>query len=78
VNLLDNAIKYTPDGETIDIRLSEDARSVRTEVSNPGPRIALEEQRHIFEAYPQGVRSDAAPPPTFTVTLPLTRGAVAG
>ncbi len=47
-NLLDNAIRHTPDGGEIAVRLDRDGDGVRVEVSDTGPGIAPELQPVIF------------------------------
>ncbi len=50
-NLLSNAIRHTPAGGTVEVRLRHDARGVRIEVSNPGPPIPPEHLPHLFERF---------------------------
>jgi two-component system phosphate regulon sensor histidine kinase PhoR len=50
-NLLDNAIKYTPAGGTISIRLSGDGVSGRLEVEDTGVGVPEEERERIFERF---------------------------
>ncbi|MDB4908161.1 MAG: two-component histidine kinase [Gemmatimonadetes bacterium] len=57
LNLLDNAIKYSPPGTAISLRLTRAAEGYRLEVSDTGPGIPLEVQPHLFERF---VRADAA------------------
>ena len=47
-NLLDNAIRHTPDGGQIGVRLGRDAGGVQVEVSDTGPGIPAELQPLIF------------------------------
>lgn len=47
-NLLDNAIRHTPDGGEIAVQLVRDGAGVRVEVSDTGPGIAPELQPVIF------------------------------
>lgn len=47
-NLLNNAIKFTPDGGRIDITTSEDANMLRVHVINTGEHIAEELQHTLF------------------------------
>jgi len=49
VNLLDNAVKYTPEGTAIQIRALVDGAWARVEVVDNGPGISAEEKRHIFD-----------------------------
>ncbi|MDF2722605.1 MAG: hypothetical protein K0Q59_2280 [Paenibacillus sp.] len=51
MNLLHNAIKFTPSGGKIGIRLTTDERQVIVAVSDTGIGIAPEEQPHIFRRF---------------------------
>jgi signal transduction histidine kinase/DNA-binding response OmpR family regulator len=51
MNLLGNAIKFTPEGGTIDLAAQQLGDVVRVEVRDSGPGIPLEEQQRIFEAF---------------------------
>jgi len=48
-NLLDNAIKYTRAGDTIEVRGFEDSASVVIEVADTGPGIPEEEAPSVWE-----------------------------
>jgi two-component system NtrC family sensor kinase len=50
-NLVDNAIKYTPEGGTIHVDVHEDARQVVFSVRDDGPGIALADQPYIFDRF---------------------------
>jgi len=50
-NLLDNAIKYTPQGGSIDVTLQCLAYHVNIMISNNGPGIDPEHQQHIFNRF---------------------------
>lgn len=52
-NLLINAIRYTPVGRAISVAARAEADGVRLEVRDPGPGIAPEQRRRIFEKYVQ-------------------------
>jgi PAS domain S-box-containing protein len=50
-NLLDNAIKYSPDGGTVQLRLERNGGSVRLTVRDAGLGIPAKEQERIFEKF---------------------------
>ena len=56
-NLVDNAIKYSPAGSTVEIRIEDDPQRLRIHVSDDGIGIAAAEQERIFEKF---YRVDAA------------------
>jgi two-component system, OmpR family, phosphate regulon sensor histidine kinase PhoR len=51
VNLLDNAIKYSPAGGRVTLAVEADAELVRLSVSDPGLGIPHAEQQRIFEKF---------------------------
>jgi signal transduction histidine kinase len=51
VNLIENAVKYSPAGETVTLSAAADDHGVHVDVSDHGPGIALEDQRTIFEKF---------------------------
>lgn len=53
-NLVDNALKFTRDGDTIEIRASEDGIGVVIEVADTGLGVPEEEEPHIFEELYRG------------------------
>jgi len=50
-NLMDNALKFTPDNGSITLQLAEHKDGVELRISDTGPGITEEEQAHIFERY---------------------------
>jgi two-component system phosphate regulon sensor histidine kinase PhoR len=50
-NLLDNAIKYTPPGGTVTVRLNTDRNRLCLEVEDTGPGIPREDRERIFERF---------------------------
>jgi len=50
-NLIDNAIKYSPEGGPVTVSLSSDNGSVRLAVSDSGIGIPPAERRRIFEKF---------------------------
>ncbi|MBL9037833.1 MAG: response regulator [Archangium sp.] len=58
-NLLGNALKYTPKGGRITLRVTHDAKESRVSVSDTGPGIDPKHLPHIFERFYQaGVTSE--------------------
>jgi len=51
LNLLDNAVKYTPNGGTIDVSWSGSNHHAEVAVSDSGPGIAPEHLPHIFDRF---------------------------
>jgi heavy metal sensor kinase len=51
VNVLDNAIKYTPQGGTISVGLKEGEDKMIIEVTDTGPGIAAEHREKIFDRF---------------------------
>ena len=50
-NLLSNAIRHTPEGESVMTTLKAHSDSVRIRIKNPGPPIPEEHLNHIFERF---------------------------
>jgi signal transduction histidine kinase len=57
-NLLDNAFKFTPNGGSIAVHLSETNAGILVQVSDTGIGIAPEDQSYIFERYKQLSKHD--------------------
>jgi two-component system OmpR family sensor kinase len=53
-NLLDNAIKFTHPGDTIEMRAFEDGHQVVIEVADTGPGIPEEDFSHVWEELYRG------------------------
>jgi signal transduction histidine kinase len=51
VNLVDNAVKYSPDGGEVRVEISRDAERVRFAVCDQGLGIPYAEQRRIFDKF---------------------------
>jgi len=49
INLLDNAVKYCPEGSEVQVRLETDRESMIVEVADNGPGIPPEDLPHVFE-----------------------------
>lgn len=57
LNLIGNAIQYTPAGSKVYLRLSKNETTGRLEVTDTGPGIPPEDLPHIFERFYRGERS---------------------
>lgn len=53
-NLLSNAIRYTPRGETITVTLSQNEKTTTISVENPGERIPAEDLPRLFNRFYRG------------------------
>jgi len=51
INLVDNAIKYTPEGGRVELRLRSEGKDAVVEVQDTGVGIAPEHQERIFERF---------------------------
>ena len=59
MNLLDNAIKFSPEGGKITVRLAGMGNRARVSVHNQGPQILPEQTKRIFDKFWQGDASHA-------------------
>ena len=60
VNLLDNAIKFSPTGGRLQVRLAEQEGWIVTSISNEGPPIPSEHLPRLYDKFWQGDSSRAA------------------
>ena len=60
-NLLSNALKFTPAGGSVDVRVARRRRAVVLEVTDTGVGISADDQRHVFERFFRGKRTQAEP-----------------
>ncbi len=60
-NLLDNAIKYTPQGGGVEISLDTNGREVRVKVADTGIGIAPQKVEKVFERFYRGDESRSTP-----------------
>lgn len=60
INLLDNAIKFAPDGETIAIDIKRKEKSTVISVLNTGSEISPYSQKHIFNKFYQADESHSS------------------
>ena len=50
-NIIENAIKYTPDGGTITVKLKKSGRDAVLEINDTGVGIPPEDQPHVFDRF---------------------------
>ncbi len=51
VNLLENAVKYSPNDQSIDLRIRQDGAMIELAVMDRGPGVPVEERERIFEPF---------------------------
>jgi two-component system OmpR family sensor kinase len=56
-NLVENALKFTPGGEAVEIRALEDGKDIVVEVADSGPGIPSDELSKIFEELYRGANA---------------------
>ena len=72
LNLVGNAIKFTPEGGKVWVRADGKDLTARVEVGDTGPGIALEDQERIFQEFQQA-GSDAGKPQGTGLGLALAK-----
>ncbi|HEX6747272.1 MAG TPA: ATP-binding protein [Longimicrobium sp.] len=73
LNLLGNAVKYTPPGGTVALECEADEREVRIRVRDTGTGIRAERLPHIFEPFVQGERALNRPDEGVGLGLAISR-----
>ncbi len=59
-NLIDNALKFTPDGGSVTVSASRALEGVSIAVADTGPGIAPEQRDHLFDRFWKGHRASGA------------------
>jgi two-component system sensor histidine kinase KdpD len=75
-NLIDNANKYAPAGEPVDIVLTSEQEKAMLTVTDRGPGIPKQDLDRIFEKFYRGVEGDGRRAGT-GLGLSIARGVVA-
>ncbi|MDK1396826.1 two-component system OmpR family sensor kinase [Pseudomonas protegens] len=57
-NLVDNAIRYTPQGGRVDLSVAQVQDEILLQVSDSGPGIAVAERERVFDPFHRGLGSD--------------------
>ena len=76
VNLLDNAINFSPPGGTITIAASRDGDSLRVDVCDEGPGIPVAEREKIFDMFYTVRHGDRRPTGGTGLGLAICRGMI--
>ncbi|WP_323791086.1 GAF domain-containing sensor histidine kinase [Nocardioides sp.] len=72
-NLLDNAVKFSPAGSMVTMRLTCDQQWARLDVIDRGPGIAPRDQRHVFRPFFRGTRAVQGEFPGSGLGLPVAK-----
>jgi two-component system sensor histidine kinase ArlS len=59
--LLDNALKYTPEGGTVEVRVTRSPGMVTIAVTDSGPGIPVDQLPFVFDRFYRGDRSRSTP-----------------
>lgn len=60
INLIDNAVKFTPDGGTVEINIFSDDNNIRVKITNTGSEIPPENIDKIFNKFYQADESHSS------------------
>ena len=55
----DNALKYSPQGERVEVFVSDESAGIEFSVSSYGPKIEENEKGRIFQAFVRGIHAEA-------------------
>jgi len=58
-NLIDNALRFTPEGSSIDLTIQRQEKNIELTVADGGPGIPEDELTHIFDRFWRGEKSRA-------------------
>ena len=75
-NLVENAIRFSPDGERIQVRLQANAARGTVEVADNGPGMSQDELAHIFERFHRGDSSRARDTGGYGLGLAISKALV--
>ena len=78
LNLLGNAVKYTPEGGSVALACDADEKTVRVHVRDTGPGIEPDQLPVIFEAFVQGHRALNRPNEGVGLGLAISRDLARG
>ncbi|HWE63257.1 MAG TPA: ATP-binding protein [Chloroflexota bacterium] len=76
LNLLDNALRYTPPGGYVEVRAARVDAAIRLSVQDSGDGIAAEDLPHVFERFYRGEKSRSRRHGGAGLGLAITQGLV--
>lgn len=76
LNLIDNALKFSPSGTAVVVTLERREQEAVIGVSDQGPGIALEERERVFEPYVRGAAQPTGGEPSTGLGLAICRSLV--
>lgn len=75
-NLLDNAVRHSPEGETVGLTANSRPRGIEVVVSDRGPGIPAEERQRVFERFHRSDQARAADGAGSGLGLAIAQGIV--
>jgi signal transduction histidine kinase len=53
-NLIENGLRYGPEGQMVRVALAQDSGGLRIEVDDQGPGVAISERSRVWEPFARG------------------------
>ena len=72
-NMVDNAVKYTPEDGTVSVAMTVADDEVSVEVTDTGLGISLADQQHVFSAFHRSTNPNALSVPGTGLGLPIAQ-----
>ncbi|MCW2737475.1 GAF domain-containing sensor histidine kinase [Nocardioides sp.] len=72
-NMVDNAVKYTPEDGSVEVRMSVGEDEVSVEVTDTGLGISVADQGHVFSAFHRSTNPNALSVPGTGLGLPIAQ-----
>jgi signal transduction histidine kinase len=72
-NMVDNAVKYTPEDGAVVVTMSEDAEHVSVDVTDTGIGISASDQGNVFSAFHRSTNPNALSIPGTGLGLPIAQ-----
>lgn len=61
INLLDNAVKFTPAGGKIEVLIEQESNLAKVQVADTGPGMTEDQLAHIFDRFYRGPKDNSLP-----------------